>query len=610
MALGILGGIGAFGGGFGSGVTSMFEMQEKLRKRMEDQAAFQAATLGGVGGLGNGYSGTTGTGDQPTDQTSSTGSPTSQDATPTPGNDPSTMVGGISPIPSGQFQPVGNVANASMAANQPNPSMVGAARQRVYAELQNDPATNQQFNSMVASEAGPDPVKRQRVGEGMIMRAVYQQVPLKAILSQTNYYPGSTYRRAAREGPQGQEMAPATWDPVNPAMTGGYASGNASMDPRTGRQVGYGRGGEQTSFTGGYRTGEGTGVEARDMPRAREFGYQPTGSRALGPGGTQQKMEPSSPVLAELEAKKHDIGKIKPEDLAQSRDKGSGPLTIGQAARRIEQVMPNAPMSVKWGAMQKLMKLVNEEDQRKWQRWIQERTIERQEQSDIRAGRREERQDTREARQEEGLRMREVQPFLSPLTSAIKPLTQRVEVADPAMRRAVEHMKILQEMSKGLNFTGLPDVNAVKQYILTKLGSAKAKEYDFQLDLVRKELGTVMGSASGAGATTVDTAQHMRTLMNGVMSPEVIGKAIKAFQNDVDIGQRVFKGQVNDLRARENKIMKWVRTGEGAGPFNEPAYVLPEAPTTAPEDMSEKRARAKAAGWSDEQIDEYLKGKQ
>src|SRR5262249_54999506 len=94
------------------------------------------------------------------------------------------------------------------------------------------------------------------------------------------YYPWST---VAATRASGLGVSPALWGGANPA---GYATGNASYDPRTGRYVGFG-GGPQTGSvaTGGGR--EYGGVEGPDLAAARRYGYEGPSRTAIGPSGPQ-----------------------------------------------------------------------------------------------------------------------------------------------------------------------------------------------------------------------------------------------------------------------------------------------------------------------------------
>jgi hypothetical protein len=544
--LGALGALGSFGGGFGEGVTSMFELQEKLRKRQEDEAAFKAATLGGVGGLGADYTSPLGTGGQQAPQTAPGGSAAPGGAGPTPGNDPSTMVGGYPALPSQQFQPVGNIANASMQANQPNPSALGAQRQRIFAELQNDPQTARQFDAMVTAEAGQDPMKRQIVGETMINSALSSNQPLKAILSRQNFYPPETFARAAQGG-SGQPMTEATWDPVNPANVAGYGTGNASMDPRTGRQVGY-AGGPQTAFAGGYRTGEGAGIEGGTMPWARSVGYQgPGGATARGPGGPQPQMEPSSPVLAQLRQQQSDIGKIGPQDFAQSREKGYGPLTIGQAARRIDQVMPNASPGVKFGAMQKLLKLVNEQEQQQFNRFLKEHTLHQQ---DLQERHRQASEDVRiagEQRRQDQFQLTQMKndPRYGGIRKNTTELMNRSANVGVLEETMTKHLDKLIELSKPLNLTQYRTLRDWAAYARSKFSDPAVTAYNAQAETLRSELGRLLHSPTGNAALSVNTQKEMEKVINGVATPAELETLKKTFQYDAKTKADAYKKQLD-----------------------------------------------------------------
>jgi hypothetical protein len=553
--LGALGALGSFGGGFGEGVTNMFELQEKLRKRQEDEAAFKAATLGGVGGLGADYQ--YGAGGQGAPQTAPTGSPAAGGAGATPGVDPNVMTGAYPTIPT-QFTPVGNVADASMAANQPNPSLLGATRQRQEAELQ-DPETARLFYTRLTAEAGDDPEKRQQTGATFLNRAAALGVPLKAVLTGP-YYPGSSDRNMARAG-MGQPMIPATFNPVSPADFARGGTGNASMDPITGRQVGYGRGGEQTAFTGGYRTGEGAGVEAGTEPWARKVaGFQPTGSMARGPGGAQQPpMDPSNPALAQLEEQKRDIGKISPQDLAQARDKGSGPLTIGQAARRIDQVMPNAPQSAKFGALQKLLKLVNEEDQRKWQRFMQQETLR---QRGLSEEHRQHAEGRAEAREERLAKTQKMALFRQDkeahaLGGSLDQLEKRATVFDELSGTAVRMGKQAATIADKISKSGLPLWQKVVRAAGRITGDPEVDALTFQLNSFKAEAAKLTSGSPNSNVLPVTVLKEADNFLSADASPASIRRLAEQVKTDAKI-------RIDETNKNRDRLTKRIKEIEDA----------------------------------------------
>ena len=110
-------------------------------------------------------------------------------------------------------------------------------------------------------------------------RAAARGEPLDYTLTNRAYFPSTTtgYRGAVGN----YATDPALFAGANPAN---FATGNASLDPRTGRMVGFG-GGPQTSSIGSGSNPERGGIERQDLPYARAVGYTGPDVTAIGTSG-------------------------------------------------------------------------------------------------------------------------------------------------------------------------------------------------------------------------------------------------------------------------------------------------------------------------------------
>lgn len=154
-------------------------------------------------------------------------------------------------------------------------------RERILRELQDNPAVARQFDVNTTAEVGTDPAARAAYQATAIDRAVSRLMPLaSAIAPGAGFYPAQTLGATRASG---IGVPAALFAGANPA---GFATGNASFDPRTGRWVGF-AGGPQTATTGAGITRELYGIEGPDLPYARMVGYSGPGRTAIGPAGPQ-----------------------------------------------------------------------------------------------------------------------------------------------------------------------------------------------------------------------------------------------------------------------------------------------------------------------------------
>jgi len=199
-------------------------------------------------------------------------------------------------------------------------------RERFRPMLENDPRLRRAFDVNTTAEVGTNPARRDFYQALTLDRAAARGESLPYTLSRgpgtpDRYYPGTTMNARAASG---QGVNPALWAGYNPA---GYGTGNASRDPITGRDVGFG-GGPQTGSAGGERGG----IERDTLPATRRFGYQgpsttPIGFRSGAPQGTKDALS------AYAQATDGDATSAKIVDAGGKPDEDTRPATRSSAER-------------------------------------------------------------------------------------------------------------------------------------------------------------------------------------------------------------------------------------------------------------------------------------
>ena len=155
-------------------------------------------------------------------------------------------------------------------------------RERIQSELEDNPRLARTFDANTTAEVGIGPAARRGKQASAIDRAVQLGVPLSEIVNNPNYYPPQTTRSTVASGQGVDELL---WEGANPVN---YGTGNASRDPKTGRDVGF-AGGPQTASIGAERYG----IEGQaGLPYARAVGY-------TGPDRTPIGFGPGAPTGAD-----------------------------------------------------------------------------------------------------------------------------------------------------------------------------------------------------------------------------------------------------------------------------------------------------------------------
>ena len=179
----------------------------------------------------------------------------------------------------GRGSPAGNPVQARDA------SSLMLTRERLQRALEDHPGLASTLARNRSAEIGPDasPEKRAWYDALVLDRAAARGEPLDYTLTNTAYFPATTTGYRGKVG--NYETDPALFAGANPAN---FATGNASRDPASGRQVGFG-GGPQTSSIGSGSNPERGGIERQDLPYARAVGY-------TGPDTTPIGVVPGAPL--------------------------------------------------------------------------------------------------------------------------------------------------------------------------------------------------------------------------------------------------------------------------------------------------------------------------
>ena len=163
-------------------------------------------------------------------------------------------------------------------------------RERIQRELEDNPALARTFDVNTTAEVGSAADARRKYQATVIDRAVQQGRTLGQTVNDPNYYPDQTL--AARRG-AGYDVDPALWEGANPAS---FATGNASYDPKTGRNVGF-AGGPQTAISGSGRGAEWYGIEGpAGLEYARIMGYGGPSRTTIGPSGPRGDVVTEAPL--------------------------------------------------------------------------------------------------------------------------------------------------------------------------------------------------------------------------------------------------------------------------------------------------------------------------
>jgi hypothetical protein len=154
-------------------------------------------------------------------------------------------------------------------------------RERFQRALEDDPRLAYALARNRSAEIGPNatPAEQAFYNALVIDRAAARGEPLGYTLTNPDYFPGTTLNYRGEVSRAGVD--PALWAGANPAN---FATGNASLDPVTGRWVGF-AGGPQTATIRSGRGMELAGIEKRDLPYARAVGYTGPESTPIGPAG-------------------------------------------------------------------------------------------------------------------------------------------------------------------------------------------------------------------------------------------------------------------------------------------------------------------------------------
>jgi hypothetical protein len=137
---------------------------------------------------------------------------------------------------------------------------------RNYEQELNDPAVRERLFSLAHREVGTsDPAKTIGFLEGVINRANSRHQTIMQAASDAGYYPGSSLRSATLE-PEHTALYSRYLDTVlGGSNVSNFSTGNASMDPTTGKMVGFNRGVVTSVFGRGKNTELG-GLEGPDFP--------------------------------------------------------------------------------------------------------------------------------------------------------------------------------------------------------------------------------------------------------------------------------------------------------------------------------------------------------
>ena len=567
-----LGALGSFGSGAVEGFGTGMDLADKYRTQKGAIDFYQALqqSLGDVsalGSLGTPDPGAPSARPQPTDAGGGPGGPVqTANLPPLPQQAPGVMPGAFPPMQAA-MQP----GQAGVAPGQPGaqrqPFPLAAMRDRVRQELESTPGLPAQLDRITTAEVGRDPTMRQMFQESVINRAGALQQPLAQVLADRSYFPGATFRRAAREGGTGQGVSPEMWASTAPANLSGYATGNASIDPRTGRPVGF-AGGPQTAFRGG----EQYGIEGRTLPAMQAAGYGGPGRTALGRGGPQG---PGGQAPVPESVDKGTLGEA-------LRYLQTGQLLPMQhMAQLIERAHPNASPMEKFYAMKAGLKLMNGAGQQQFSQMMQLLNYKERLKADTRAEEAAGRAERREGRMEQTQRLSYLRADkeYQGLGKTFGTMLGQDTAIDNYSRTAVRMGEQLVQLANQKSKSGLPVWQAFTNAKGAITGDPLVDKFRMQLMGFRNEVSRVIGGSPMSTAMTEGVRREGEGFLRDSATAKQVQGILDQFKIDVGIrkqeSKKTLDGLRRQMRARESQY------GIAAGEVPEPEAEEQPEPTSS-----------------------------
>jgi hypothetical protein len=165
-----------------------------------------------------------------------------------------------------------------------------------------------------------------------------------------------------------------------------------------------------------------------------------------------------------------------------------------------------------------------------------------------------------------------------------------------ALQTAYYHLGTIEEVAKNLPGGSFRITNEIRNRMNTASGGAAANTFDGIKSFVASEL---VKAAAGVGAGSKEERVGLAEKLTAASSKDQLDDIIAAFKD-------LMRGQYQSLKSQYE-----VGTGEKdfdrrVGPN---AQEITRPPGKGGDDMAARKAKAKAAGYSDEEIDNALKGK-
>ncbi|HYP64540.1 MAG TPA: hypothetical protein VEQ16_11650 [Acidocella sp.] len=590
-------GLGGFGSGLSQGMTQGLGTLDKIldyqaEARLAQDPAFAAAiseqlgTLGGLGSIQQFLS------QQPSPGGQSGAASQAAQPPPAAPQAPGTMAGAFPPMQTAMQMGQPAVAPGQPGGAQRQPFPLAVARDPVHQELESTPGLKAQLDRITTAEVGRDPQMQKMFQETVINRAAADKIPLAKILSDRNYFPPATFLRAQREGGTGQGVSPEMWASTAPSNLTGYGTGNASIDPRTGRPVGF-AGGPQTAMRGG----EQYGIEGRNLPWARSMGYGGPERTALGRAGPQGPggQAPVPPTVDHGELAK-----------ATTNLREGKPMPMNQLAQLIERNASDASPLVKFRMMKKALGLMNSAGQTQFNQAMQIMQFRQREQQhedvlkhqrtmeELAAGRQDPEKQAALAAAKKG-----ATAIIQSRQRELSTLNTQLGAIEGQTQNMLGNIDRLAAIAKEVQITGSMPIDTWINNIKAKFGNTNALMYKAQLDTTRLDVSRVLNNPTGNAALTEGARKEAQAYLNGVLTPKTIAAFKELYRVDAKIKR---ESLTNQIKAAEKDIEEY-----GGHRTTEPAETTAgqAAPATS---RKIDREKAKAAGWSDAEIDAYERG--
>src|SRR6516164_4917492 len=372
----------------------------------------------------------------------------------------------------------------------------------------------------------------------------------------------------------------------------------------------------------------GKAVRAGDMQTAAQLlqQYNHAGGRPL-PGLTQRRQEegrwmlgqPPSPqaLAAGRQAEARAAGQPQGQGAPDRTDaavlskavenlRSGNLLPLQQMAQLIERANPGASPQVKFQALKQGLSLMNQSGQTQFNQMMQIMQFQQRQQQhedvlkhqrtmeELAAGRQDPEKQAALAAAKKG-----ATAIIQSRQRELSTLNTQLGAIEGQTQNMLGNIDRLAAIAKEVQITGSMPIDTWINNIKAKFGNTNALMYKAQLDTTRLDVSRVLNNPTGNAALTEGARKEAQAYLNGVLTPKTIAAFKELYRVDAKIKR---ESLTNQIKAAEKDIEEY-----GGHRTTEPAETTAgqAAPATS---RKIDREKAKAAGWSDAEIDAYERG--